>query len=47
MEATMALELTLANEGIEPQRTWVEEGSQEWAAGEVRWVRGNAHLLNP
>ncbi len=47
MEATMALELTLANEGIEPQRTWVEEGSQEWAAGEVRWVRANAHLLSP
>lgn len=45
MEATMALELSLAHEGVEPQRTWVEEGSQEWAAGEVRWVRDNAHLL--
>ena len=47
MEATMALELSLAEEGVEPQRTWVEEGSQEWAAGEVRWVRENAHLLGP
>lgn len=45
MEATMALELSLADEGFEPQRTWVEEGSQEWAAGEVRWVRDNADLL--
>ena len=45
MEATMALELSLANEGVEPQRTWVDEGSQEWAAGEVRWVRDNAHLF--
>ena len=47
MEATMALELSLANEGVEPQRTWVEDGSQEWGAGEVRWVRENAHLLEP
>jgi Ser/Thr protein kinase RdoA (MazF antagonist) len=47
MEATMALELSLALEGVEPQRTWVADGSQEWAAGEVRWVRENAHLLRP
>jgi Phosphotransferase enzyme family len=45
MEATMAIELSLAQAGVEPQRTWVAEGSQEWAAGEVRWVRENAHLL--
>ena len=45
MGVTMALELSLADEGVEPQRTWVEEGSQEWAAGEVRWVRDNADLL--
>ena len=47
MEATMALELSLAEAGIEPQRTWVADGSQDWAAGEVRWVRDNAHLLGP
>lgn len=47
MEDTMALELSLANAGVEPQRTWVEEGSQEWEAGEVRWVRENGHLLVP
>ena len=47
MEVTMAMELSLAEAGVEPQRTWVAEGSQEWAAGEARWVRENAHLLGP
>ena len=47
MEATMALELSLAEAGVEPQRTWVAEGSQEWEAGEARWVREHAHLLSP
>jgi Phosphotransferase enzyme family len=47
MEATMAMELSLAQAGVEPQRTWVAEGSQEWAAGEARWVREHAHLLRP
>lgn len=47
MEATMAIELSLAEAGVEPQRTWVAEGSQEWAAGEARWVREHADLLTP
>jgi aminoglycoside phosphotransferase (APT) family kinase protein len=47
METTMALELSLAEAGVEPQRTWVAEGSQEWAAAEARWVREHAHLLTP
>ncbi len=47
MEATTAMELSLAEAGVEPQRTWVAEGSQEWAAGEGRWVRQHAHLLRP
>jgi Ser/Thr protein kinase RdoA (MazF antagonist) len=47
MEVTMAMELSLAEAGVEPQRTWVAEGSQAWAAGEARWVRENAHLLSP
>lgn len=47
MEVTMAQELALAKAGIEPQRTWVAEGSQEWAAGEARWVREHSDLLNP
>jgi aminoglycoside phosphotransferase (APT) family kinase protein len=47
MEATMALELSLAKAGVEPQRTWVAEGSQESAAAEARWVRKHASLLTP
>ena len=47
MEATMALELALAQAGVEPQRTWVAGGSQKRQAEEVRWVRDNAHLLMP
>lgn len=47
MEVTMAHELALAEAGVEPQRTWVAEGSQEWATGEARWVREHAHLLAP
>jgi aminoglycoside phosphotransferase (APT) family kinase protein len=47
MEVTMAMELSLAEAGVEPQRTWVAEGSQEWAAGEVRWVREHGDLLTP
>ncbi|MEV6411586.1 aminoglycoside phosphotransferase family protein [Kribbella sp. NPDC051718] len=45
METTMAMELSLAEAGVEPQRTWVAEGSQERGAAEVRWVRENAGLL--
>jgi hypothetical protein len=47
MEQTMAMELSLAQAGVEPQRTWVAEGSQERAAAEARWVREHAHLLWP
>lgn len=47
MEATMAIEASLAAAGVEPQRTWVAEGSQQWAAGEAAWVREHAHLLTP
>lgn len=47
MEAIMAMELSLAEAGVEPQRTWVAVGSQEWAAGEARWVREHADLLRP
>jgi Phosphotransferase enzyme family len=47
MELTMAIELSLAEAGVEPQRTWVARGRQEWAAAETRWVREHAHLLVP
>ncbi len=45
METTMKMELSLATAGVEPQRTWVAEGSQQRVAAEVRWVREHAHLL--
>lgn len=32
IEVTMSHELALAEAGVEPQRTWVAEGSQQWAA---------------
>ncbi len=44
---SMALGLSLAEAGVEPQRTWIADGSQEWAAREVRWVRDHEHLLRP
>lgn len=47
MEATMAIELSLARDGVEPQRTWVADGSQQRAAREARWVREHARLLEP
>jgi len=47
MEATVVIELSLAQAGVEPQRTWVAEGNQEWAAGEARWVREHASLPRP
>lgn len=47
MEVTMVMELALAEAGVEPQRTWVAQGSQERAAGEARWVREHAELLTP
>jgi aminoglycoside phosphotransferase (APT) family kinase protein len=47
IEVTMAHELALAEAGVEPQRTWVADGSQEWAADEAQWVREHARLLAP
>jgi hypothetical protein len=44
-EATMRHERALADRGIEPQRTWVEQGSLEAQADEVSWIRANGHLL--
>jgi hypothetical protein len=41
----MRHERALADRGIEPQRTWVEQGSLEAQADEVSWIRANGHLL--
>ncbi|TGN64445.1 hypothetical protein EXE59_11080 [Nocardioides eburneiflavus] len=35
----------LADQGVEPQRTWVAEGSLEDEAAEIRWIEGNRALL--
>ena len=45
-EATIDIERSLAERGIEPQRTWVAEGSLEAQAAEVRWARENRQLLD-
>ena len=43
-EATIALEQTLAEAGVEPQRTWVAEGSLDRQRAEVRWIREHGGL---
>lgn len=43
----VTIELSLAEAGVEPQRTWVADGSQERAADDARWVREHAVLLRP
>jgi Ser/Thr protein kinase RdoA (MazF antagonist) len=45
MEATMEVERSLAEAGVEPQRTWVAEGHLDEEAEEVRWVRDHRALL--
>lgn len=42
MQATMDLCRELAEQGQEPQRTWVEEGWLEHDAAEIAWVREHA-----
>ena len=46
VEATMGHERSLAAQGIEPQRTWVADGSQQAQAAEVRWIREHRALLD-
>ena len=43
-EATIALERALADAGVEPQRTWVAEGSLDRQRAEVRWIREHGDL---
>jgi hypothetical protein len=38
MQATSEHVLSLANQGIEPQRSWVADGSQEREAEEMAWI---------
>ncbi len=45
-EATIEIERSLAERGIEPQRTWVAEGSLDAQAAEITWMREHRHLLD-
>ncbi|CAA9221116.1 MAG: hypothetical protein AVDCRST_MAG50-585 [uncultured Acidimicrobiales bacterium] len=45
MQATSDLCQALADQGQEPQRTWVSDGALEQQAAEIRWVREHRHLI--
>jgi aminoglycoside phosphotransferase (APT) family kinase protein len=46
IRATSDHELRLANEGVEPQRSWVADGSQERAAVEIAWIEEHRADIN-
>ena len=46
-QATIDLVLSLAAQGIEPQRSWVADGMIDEEAAELRWVADNRALLTP
>jgi aminoglycoside phosphotransferase (APT) family kinase protein len=46
-QATIDLELALAAQGIEPQRSWVADGVVDEEAAELRWVKENRASLMP
>jgi hypothetical protein len=37
----------LAEQGVEPQRTWVAEGSLEEEAAEIRWIEAHRSVFTP
>ncbi len=43
--ATIEHVRSLANEGVEPQRTWVADGSLEAEAEEIQWIETNRLLF--
>lgn len=45
--ATMELVQALAARGVEPQRTWVQEGSLDEEAAEIEWIEENRSLFSP
>lgn len=45
MQATDDLVRHLAQQGQEPQRTWVEDGELQRGAEEIAWVRAHRHLV--
>lgn len=46
MRATADLVRALADQGQEPQRTWVSEGALELEAAEIAWVREHRDILS-
>ena len=44
-ERTIEHERAFAEQGVEPQRTWVADGSIERQQAEVAWLRAHAHLF--
>ena len=46
MEATRDLVRRLADEGQEPQGTWVQDGALERDNEEIAWIRDNRNLFN-
>jgi aminoglycoside phosphotransferase (APT) family kinase protein len=45
IEATVEIATSLARDGVEPQRTWVEAGDLAIELDDARWVRAHRHLL--
>jgi hypothetical protein len=45
IEATVAIATALAHDGVEPQRTWLEDGDFDIELDDARWVREHRHLL--
>lgn len=46
-QATIDLELALAAQGVEPQRSWVADGVVDEEAAELQWVADNRGSLTP
>lgn len=44
--ATIEHVRSLAEQGVEPQRTWVAEGSLEDESAEIRWIEANRPLFD-
>jgi aminoglycoside phosphotransferase (APT) family kinase protein len=45
--ATIEHVRSLADQGVEPQRTWVAEGSLHEEAAEIDWIERNRSLFTP
>ncbi len=46
IRATRDLMASLANDGVEPQHTWVADGALEREDQEIRWIEENRRLFS-